>query len=361
MAEIKRISERRYRIRVSKGTGDLRHFINKTVRGTLAEAKQFARELESQLDRGRSPQSLQSLLKYSEQWRSRLDAKDNTKDFYERMIRLYAAPLHDKPLFKITSNHIQSIYDNLEVSPNTVRHLHSTLRAMFNYAVKKRHLPENPVLFTDPPKRSKPEMSYFNESEAMRFVAACQNAPRGLIFELALETGMRPGEYLALKRSDLAYGSASVNRTVSRNGAKFTPPKTNASRRLVPLSQPLWEKVQAHLETHPFDLVFCTGLGTAYAQKNVTRDLQAIVKDAELPSISLYSLRHTCATLMLLGGINPKVVADRLGHTSVTTTLDKYSHVLPHIQEAATDKLSEILRGAHNLRIHSPIESDLVQ
>src|SRR5688572_1931767 len=99
MASVKKVGERKYLVRVFKGTGALRQTHNKTLRCTLAEANQYAREIESQLDRGRSPLALKTVLEYSEHWRARMDAAPNTKTFYESNIRLYAKPLHDIPLF----------------------------------------------------------------------------------------------------------------------------------------------------------------------------------------------------------------------------------------------------------------------
>lgn len=361
MAQVKRVGKGKYLVRVHKGTGALRHTHNKTLKCTLAEANQYAREIESQLSRGRSPLALKTLLQYSDYWRSRITASANTKSFYESTVRLYAPAIHSLPLFKIKSDHIQKVYDSLDVSPNTVRHLHSTLRAMFNYAVKKRHLPENPCKFVDVPKRVKPEADYLDEQDAARLIAACPNSLRGLVFEFALETGMRPGEYLALRKKDIVFNNASVTRSVSRDGLTFGEPKTKASRRSVSLSQPLLEKLYAHMDSHSHELLFCTELGTAYSQKNITRDLNRIIKATKIKKISLYGLRHTMATLMLLGGENPKVVADKLGHSSVVITLDTYSHVLPHIQEAATDRLSLMLRGdAHITRIQNLESTDLI-
>ena len=76
----------------------------------------------------------------------------------------------------------------------------------------------------------------------------------------------------------------------------------------------------------------------------LSRHFKPILKRAGLSnSIRLYDLRHTCATLLLLEGVNPKVVSERLGHASITLTLDTYSHVLPSMQEAASEKLENLL------------------
>ena len=76
------------------------------------------------------------------------------------------------------------------------------------------------------------------------------------------------------------------------------------------------------------------------------RHFKPLVAAAGLPALRLYDLRHTCATLLLAAGENPKVVSERLGHASITLTLDTYSHVLPDMQDQATAKLESILFGA---------------
>ena len=94
------------------------------------------------------------------------------------------------------------------------------------------------------------------------------------------------------------------------------------------------------------DLVFATEIGTPINYRNLTlRFYDKILKSAELDNedFVLYSLRHSCATLLLIGSENPKVVSERLGHSSVKMTLDTYSHVLPDMQEKASERLSEML------------------
>jgi len=94
-----------------------------------------------------------------------------------------------------------------------------------------------------------------------------------------------------------------------------------------------------------FDFVFATEIGTPILPSNLTRrHFKPILKDANLSgSIRLYDLRHSCATLLLAEGENPKVVSERLGHATIVLTLDTYSHVLPSMQQGATDKLENLL------------------
>ena len=96
---------------------------------------------------------------------------------------------------------------------------------------------------------------------------------------------------------------------------------------------------------HDHGFVFATTIGEPLRKNNVVRrHFKPLLESAGLPSeIRFYDLRHTCATLLLQAGENPKVVSERLGHSSVTITLDTYSHVLPHMQQSATDKLESML------------------
>src|SRR5205823_5846129 len=90
--------------------------------------------------------------------------------------------------------------------------------------------------------------------------------------------------------------------------------------------------------------VFCSETGTPLSIPNLTyRYFRPILKEAKLPRIRLYDLRHTCATLLLVAEENPKVVSERLGHSTIVLTLDTYSHVLPSMQQAATSKLEKLL------------------
>jgi integrase len=105
------------------------------------------------------------------------------------------------------------------------------------------------------------------------------------------------------------------------------------------------ERLKAGPNWRGHNLVFCDQEGNPLHTRNVViRHFKAILKRAGLPdSFRLYDLRHTCATLLLVADENPKVVSERLGHASIVLTLDTYSHVLPSMQKAATDKLAGML------------------
>ena len=174
---------------------------------------------------------------------------------------------------------------------------------------------------------------------------------------------MRPEEYLSLKWKDIDFQNctAIVQRAlVWRKGGGYIwdKPKTAKSRRIVPMPQTLMLKLKEHkrlqteyrfklgaaYENH--DLVFASQVGKALHYGNLTkRHYEEILERAGMKDegFVLYSLRHKCATLLLSAGANPKVVAERLGHSSVKMTLDVYSHVLPGMQQAAMAKLVDML------------------
>jgi integrase len=205
-------------------------------------------------------------------------------------------------------------------------------------------------------------MHVLTAEEAERFRQAATGTRFAPLFELALATGMRPGEYLALqwKHVDLKAGTVRVERALVEAEGKLSiaPPKTSRSRRTIPLPPSVTRALAAHKERQAGDqpttidgsgLVFPSETGGHMNERNLLRryfrpTLAATGLDPR--KYRLYDLRHTCATLLLLAGENPKVVSERLGHASVTLTLDVYSHVLPTMQEAAADKLERLLYGS---------------
>lgn len=136
----------------------------------------------------------------------------------------------------------------------------------------------------------------------------------------------------------------------------FEQPKTAKSRRTITLPLPLLRKLAEHKRKQAegrlaigsvwqaLDLIFCSEYGTPLLIPNITyRYFRPILQKAGLPYIRLYDLRHSCATLLLIAEENPKVVSERLGHSTIVLTLDTYSHVLPTMQEKATAKLEHLL------------------
>jgi integrase len=230
-------------------------------------------------------------------------------------------------------------------------------------AIQLNYILRNPCEFAELPKQVREETKAFSSQQASLFLQYAKNSKHCLVFEFVLITGMRPEEYLAIRWSDvdLKKGVVFVQRALvwkKGGGFKFSEPKTKKSRRSIPLPESLVSKLKSHRKKqlafrfevgqayNNLDLVFASEIGTPLHYRNLTqRHYEKILEDAGLENegFVLYSLRHTCATLLLAEGENPKVVSERLGHSSVKMTLDTYSHVLPDMQKSASEKLDSLL------------------
>ncbi len=363
MAQIKKLGERRYLIRASRGTGRNRVYDNKVFDGTLAEAREESRDMEILLAKGRLAGV--RFEKCFELWLAAIKPKlaPRTVDGYDGSIRRYALErLRTVKLGRIERGDIQKVYDDCGKSSTTVRNLHASLNAFFSWCVRRGDIKTNPCKHTDRPQKSRKEIHVLNYEEANRFMEICKTMPSGVIFEFALETGMRPEEYLALRWRDLDGHQVSIQQVIQYNrkggGYYFAQPKTAKSRRQLSISDNMRIRLIRHRREQnehrlkmkgtwfSLDLIFANEIGRPFGLPNITRRyFRPIADKCSLEQhITLYSLRHSCATLLLMNGTNPKVVADRLGHSSVTMTLDTYSHVLPHIQDDATNAMDRILR-----------------
>lgn len=257
------------------------------------------------------------------------------------------------------------------LSARTVRYVHSILSSAFKQAVRWGVLSRNPAGLVELPKMTRKEMCALAPDEAAKFLKAAAEDRWGLLFSFAPATGMRPEEYLGLqwKDVDIVHGTVTVRRALiwraKGGGWYFGEPKTTRSRPSIPLPATTMRALVEHrrkqaeerLKAGPgyqqHDLVFATPAGGPLTSNNLKhRHFRPILKRAKLPqSFRLYDLRHSCATLLLAAGEHPKVVSERSGHTSVTLTLDTYSHVLPTMQEAASRKLEQMLYGKKKARL----------
>lgn len=369
--QIVKRGERTFTVRVYQGRNGegKRLYLNKTVHGTKKEADAVLRSLLTDKDMGTlAKPKRETLDAHITRWldvtvkaRVRARTHDDYSELADRYIKPALGKLH---LHQLDAATIQSFYAGLldkGLSARTVRHTHAVLRNALKQAVRWNLLPFNPCDHVDLPKVKRTEMMALSQEQSREFLKAARDDPFQAFFALLLSTGMRPSEALALRWSDvdLTAQYVQVCRSLSgRKGAKaFTDPKTNKSRRRIPIPSSLAALMKAEKEaqaadtdrpTDAFGLVFSNREGRPLDLRNLTnRHFKAIVKSAKLPAhFRLYDLRHTCATLMLAAGVNPKIVAERLGHSTVMLTLDTYSHILPDMQEEATGKLEAALFGA---------------
>lgn len=366
-------SENTWQVRIFLGrdaNGKTKHF-NKTIHGSKKDAQKFLNAKLRERDLGRfvDPASM-SMDEFLNDWlediaRSRV--REATFDGYKGIVDYYINPaIGSERLSDLRPDQIQRFYGQLQrkgLSARTVRYVHSVLSSSLNHAEMQGMIFNNPCKRCQLPKQHKTEMKYFAPDQVRQFLEAAKDSKQYALFVLAIETGMRPGEYLALqwKDIDLENQTLSVRRTVKvkkGGGFYYSTPKTAKSNRPLTLTPELIEALKAQrirqLEAkmqirdvyRDNDLVFPNEIGDPLLIGNLRkRYFERIVKGAGLPMIRLYDLRHTSATMMLSEGEHPKVVSERLGHASVVLTLDTYSHVLPNMQKQATAKMGKLMFG----------------
>ncbi|HAF24550.1 MAG TPA: site-specific integrase [Blastocatellia bacterium] len=366
--------DRAYLVRIFMGrdSNGKQRFHRKTIHGTKKDAEKYRNKIATERDLGTFVEpSLMGVDEYLDKWleaAARPRLHERTFADYRELLKRYVRPeLGSRKLSSVRALDIQALYSGMQqrgLSARTVRITHVVLSNALRQAVRWGMISVNHAQNAELPKRARKEMTVMTLEEVNRFLEAAKADAHSLIFPFALATGMRPEEYLALqwKDLDLINGKATVQRTLCWRRAKgggwyFGPPKTQHSRRTIPLPGSLLIDVRRHKaqqaerrlkcgsEYQGWDLVFATATGGPLHPDNLNaRNFKAACKRAEMsPKFSLYILRHTCATLLLLAGVNPKIVAERLGHSSIAITLDIYSHVLPSMQQIAADELENML------------------
>ncbi len=359
------------RVFIGRGENGKTKFFNEIVLGKKDDAKAFEAKKKAELKSGVALEHSKTTVgEYLDKWlevAAKPRLKERTFEDYEQYLKRYIRPRIGKLLLsKLKPLDIQAIYtwmlDN-KLSARTVRFAHSILSSALKQAVKWQIIPINFATMVDLPQNHRKEMKALSPEEAKRFLEAAKKDKWFIIFTLAISTGMRPEEYLGLQWKDIDFekGRAVVQRALvwKRKGGGWSlqEPKTSQSRRTIPLPASVTSELKKHRKKQlvermalgqgyqNFDFVFATEIGTPILPSNLTRrHFKPILKNANLPeSVRLYDLRHTCATLLLAEGENPKVVSERLGHATIVLTLDTYSHVLPSMQQSATDKLESLL------------------
>jgi integrase len=257
------------------------------------------------------------------------------------------------------------------LSPKTVAHVQATLRTALQQALKDGLVARNVATLVNAPRQVRHDQQVLDPDQARTFLAAAQGDRLGALYVVTMAVGLRQGEALGLKWSDvdLDAGTITVSRTLQRvpkplrgdddegHGTHYrlVEPKTATSRRTVPLPKFVVPTLKAHrarqaeerLAAGPawdptWDLVFATTIGTPLDSRNVTHAFQALLARAGLPFMRFHDLRHSAATLMLAQGVAPRVIMETLGHSQIGITMNLYAHVLPAAKRDAADRMDDL-------------------
>jgi integrase len=345
-----------------------RRYLSRTVHGPVRQAQSYLNKVLRERDLGRRVEGVTVTLdEFLDRWldtAAKPKLRDKSYESYESLLRRYIRPvLGGRILSAVTPLDVQGAYQKMidrGLSSRTVRYTHSVLRSAMRQAIRWRLQAQDPTDGAQLPRLRRREMCVLTAGQSRIFLSAVLKTHYGPVFAVALTTGMRPSEYLALKWQDIDWdrGTVSIVRTLERSagGWRFAETKRARSRRVIKFQNWMLETLKnlraktirpsGCSQPDNSELAFTSPAGRPIYSDKLAKRFKAILGQNGLPMIRLYDLRHTAATLALSAGVPPKVVAEQLGHASAAFTLDVYSHLLPHMQEEAAIKVEQILAGS---------------
>jgi len=339
------------------------------------EAKRIEAELRAEVARGdyRAPSEI-TVAEFLRRWLDHVAARVTppTLERYRGQVERHVVPaLGQLRLADLTPLHLSRFYAGLResgrlrgpgggLSPTTVRKYQMLLHGALADAVAWRLIPRNPAEGLGSDRETRREVRWLTAEEQLRLLRAAEGRRIYLPVLLALSTGMRRGEILGLKWEDVdfARGRLAVARSLQWVGTRWLlgEAKTASSRRVVTLPESLLPLLAEHrrrqqalradmADWHDHGFVFTDEHGEPLQPAMLRSAWRRLVERAGLPDVRFHDLRHTHATELLRAGVHPKIVAERLGHASVKTTLDRYSHAVPDLQSEAAEKTDALLKG----------------
>ncbi|GMA51830.1 site-specific integrase [Alicyclobacillus contaminans] len=306
---------------------------------------------------------------YMREWMQdkRSTLREDTFRSYSWLVNGHIIPkLGNVELAKLTPKHIQDCYRKMQqgdkaLSNRSVQFAHAIIRQALDRAVKWGWLARNVADAVDPPRVERREYKIWTAEQALQFLesAKSEDSRYWIGFFLAIMTGMRQGEILALRWKDVDFTNqvAIVNGTLKWIDGQplIKEPKTEKSRRAVALSTETVNALRKHkakqtkerlkmgAEYQDHDLVIARPNGYYMHPKTFDDAWYRALKKSGLPRIRFHDLRHTHASLMLLQGVHPKIVSERLGHSTITITMDTYSHLVPGLQREVAQQFDDVL------------------
>ncbi|MCT1577986.1 site-specific integrase [Oceanobacillus kimchii] len=322
----------------------------------------------NKLEKGYTDPANMTLKEYFNQW---LDRKKNTVapgtyEHYESYMRKHIIPgIGDWKISKLESYHIESFMDEIndkKLSQRSKKHIFRILSSAL--AKGKRYgITEGIMEDIEAPKVDKREIEYWTEDEVQNFMNSLKSKNHAIPILLSLATGMRRGEVLGLRWSKIDFNNKTISVThqlkKDENGEWELSPqlKTSTSYRTIKIDDDTIDILKQHQRQQEKDkmkcgedyinkdLVCATSIGDYIRPTYLRTVFNRTIDKSKVNKISFHGLRHTHATLLLKMGIHPKVVQERLGHRSIQTTLDTYSHIIPGIQEIAATSIQKSLYG----------------
>lgn len=353
--------------------GEARRQVCRSGFATKAAAIAAMQEAQQRAESGTPEPTRLSVGQWLEQWHAsrRADLRGSTWAAYGLMVRAYVVPtIGPLPLRSLTRARLKALYADLAdhggrgsrpLSAKSMHNVSLMLSRAFGDAVDDRIIGSNPATRAHRLPSGRQDMKTWNGEQVHGFLTSVAGHRLAGLWRLAFSTGMRRGELLGLRWADLDLDGAtlSVQQTRIRgaDGLAYGTPKTAKGRRRIALDAATVaalrghrraqaaERIRAGSVWQDADLVFCRQDGQPLDPDSVSQSFERLEAHAGLPRIRLHDARHTAASLLLAAGVHPKVVRERLGHATIATTLDTYSHVLPGLGEDAAERLAAAIDG----------------
>jgi integrase len=345
--------------------GNRKQFYRKT-RKEAFEALQKALHEQKQGILATGPQ--QTMKQYLEDWLENVHKptlRDNSYILYRMLISKHILPaIGHIQLQKLSPQQVQALYARKlqeGYAASTVRAIHRLLHKALSDAVRWNLVSINVCDRVKQPRSAKHNIQPLTKEQAQTLLEAAKGHCLEGLLTLALATGMRRGEILSLRWQDIDFLEKClyIHHTVNRIGKKGlveSEPKTATSKRKVILPQfvidalhqqyTLQEEIRAKAgaEWRELDLVFSNSFGGYIEPSNLRVMFKRVLKSAGLPDMRFHDLRHSAATLLLSMGAHPKLVQELLGHSTISITMDIYSHVLPSMHREMMDGLDDFFK-----------------
>jgi integrase len=303
-----------------------------------------------------------TLSEFATAWIAGLERQPATKSSYDLTCRKYVLShaIARRPIANLSAADLRSYFNGLKesgTSDRTRRKVYDILSPLLKSAVKSRVLAENPLEGVERPLyRPEPAAKRaLSNKQIAKLITAAAGDPLEALYVVALYSGAREGELLALRWRDVSGSSIEIGRTLQDVDGKpeaVDRTKTDAPPRTVLLPKIAADALKAHKAKSRFkkpdDLVFANERGNPMQRQNLLRrSFQPLLKKAKLPAtLHFHDLRHTNATMLLRGGIHPKLAQVRLGHSRIQTTLDTYTHASDDLQKP----VAQFLQGTYAVR-----------
>lgn len=268
---------------------------------------------------------------------------------YSRSINVLKNRIGEMDIEDITKNTIQELFVdfyNIGLSENTIINYSKPIRQALEYAVDKGYIEESPYKDIVMPKTEREEINPFTEEEVKKLLSADMPIWFSDAVQIAFRTGMRKGEIFALMKQDIdlknAFLTIRYTQSKTKEGYILKKPKTKASRRRISLDKTTLDILYRRYLKDNTDFIFTYSDGEMLIPTGINAMLDRKCKAAGIQKHSFHDLRHGHATYLLKNNVHPKIVQERLGHSSIKITLDTYSHLIPGLQNPAIEIINKL-------------------